>query len=369
MNRINWMLRIRICWLSCLTVLAGTLTGCVTPQFAVAPDAHLEKYRKVYLVPSRGDPRSITPRILGRLREAGFEATLVSSNTPVASQGTGFIITPEGHILTCAHVIDPLTNATVWINNIRYPCSVLVCDTNSDLALLHVEADHLPFRPMQFAAQTNYAMGQDVYTMGFPLVGVLGSEPRLNKGLLSATVGMNDDPKSVQVSAAVQPGNSGGPLLNPRGETIGIVSATLNPLSVAAQTGGAIPQNVNFAIKANIIRAFLETNHITLPASSTNDDGFEGAKKSLALVRAGNVTDEDLKQPTLVCLFGYYSVFDYWWRFRQIEIEFIDLKTHSAVFKIVQNGDSMTAENGELDKLFATISDKFFPGQRNPFRK
>ena len=44
-------------------------------------------------------------------------------------------------------------------------------------------------------------------------------------------------------------------------------------------------------------------------------------------------------------------------------------KTHAAVFKIVQNGDSMTAENGELDKLFATISDKFFPGQRNPFKK
>jgi serine protease Do len=370
MNAINWILRTRIRWLCLfLLVIAGSLTGCSTPQMAVAPDAHLEKYRKVYLVASRGDPRSVTPRMLGRLRETGFDATLISSNTPVASQGTGFIITPEGDILTCAHVIDPLTNATVWINGTRYPCSVLVCDTNSDLALLHVETDHLPFRPMQFAAETNYAMGQDVYTMGFPLAGVLGSEPRLNKGLLSATVGMSDDPKSVQVSAAVQPGNSGGPLLNPRGEVIGVVAATLNPLSVAAQTGGALPQNVNFAIKASIIRAFLQTNHITLSSFVANDDGFEGAKKSLALLRAGNVTDEELKQPTLVCVFGYYSFFDYWWRFRQIEIEFIDLKTHAAVFKIVQNGDNLTSENGELDKLFAAISDKFFPGQRNPFKK
>jgi hypothetical protein len=366
----NWKPQIRILWLGLLFALIATsVTSCSTPQFAVAPDAHLEKYRKVYLIPSHGDPRAVTPRILGRLKEAGFDASLVESNSPVASQGTGFVITPEGDVLTCAHVIGRLTNATVWINNTRFPCSVLACDTNRDLALLHVEADHLPFRPMLFAAETNYAMGQDVYTMGFPLVGVLGSEPRLNKGLLSATVGLDDDPKMVQLSAPVQPGNSGGPLLNPRAEAIGVVSATLNPLSIAEQTGGALPQNVNFAIKANIIRAFLETNHVTLPPSGTNDDGFEGAKKSLALVRAGNVTDEELKQPTVVCVFGYYSFFDYWWRFRRIEIAFIDLKTHSAVFRIVQNGDNLTSENGELDKLFATISDKFFPGQRNPFKK
>jgi serine protease Do len=205
--------------------------------------------------------------------------------------------------------------------------------------------------------------------MGFPLVTVLGSEPRLNKGLLSATVGMDDDPKSVQVSAAVQPGNSGGPLLNPHGEIIGIVAATLNPLRVAAQTGGALPQNVNFAIKANIIRAFLKTNHITLPVTGTNDEGFEASKKSLALVRAGNVTDEELKQPTLVCIFGYYSFFDYWWRFRNIEIEFFDMKTREPMFKAVQNRDNLTSENGELDKLFAEISNRFFPGQHNPFKK
>jgi serine protease Do len=365
----NLARRFRIClFFLLLLLIARSLTGCGTPQFAMAQDAHLEKYRKVYLVPSRGDPRSVTPRMLGRLRETGFDAILVSSNTPGLSQGSGFVITPQGHVLTCAHVIAQLTNATVWINGRRYPCNLLACDTNADLALLQVDADHLPFRPMQFAAETNYAMGQDVYTMGFPLVAVLGSEPRLDKGLISATVGVDDNPKFLQVSAAVQPGNSGGPLLNPRGEAIGVISATLNPLRIAMETGG-LPQNVNFAIKANIIRAFLETNHITLPQSGPGDEGFEAAKQSLALVRAGIVTEDELKQPALVCAFRYNSGFDYRWRFRQLEIDFFDLKTRSPVFKAVQNGDSLSSENAELDRLFWEISNKFFLGHPNPFRR
>src|SRR5262249_10175482 len=232
------------------------------------------------------DMRDVTPRVFGRLRQAGFDATLVSSNAPLLGQGSGFVVSPEGHILTCAHVVGSLNSATAWINGRRYPCNVIARDTNIDLAILHVENDHLPFRPMPFAADTHYALGQDVFTMGFPLAEVLGSEPRLNKGLLSATVGIDDDPKFVQVSAAIQPGNSGGPLLNARGETIGVVSATLNPLAVAAQTGD-LPQNVNFAIKADTVRQFLEKNHIPLPATGTDDQGFEGVKKSLALVRAG----------------------------------------------------------------------------------
>ncbi len=366
----NLASRIRICWCVFLALICVALAGCVTPQVAIAPDAHLENYRKVYLVPSRGDPRQVTPRMLGRLREAGFDAVEINTNSPViGGQGSGFIVSPEGHVLTCAHVVERHTNATVWVDGRRYPCKVLACDTNADLALLLVDNDHLPFRPLQFAAETNYAMGADVFTMGFPLVGVLGTEPRLNKGLLSATVGMDDDPKFVQVSAAVQPGNSGGPLLNSRGETIGMVASTLNPFSVALQTGGALPQNVNFAIKANIIRAFLATNQITLPPTGTNDEGFEGAKKSLALVRPGEVTDEDLKQPALVCLFGYHSVFGYLWRFSSIEVAFFDAKKGNAVFKTGQfRDDPFASENGQLDRLFVNISDKFFPGRPNPFK-
>jgi hypothetical protein len=354
-----------------LSVIALLLNGCVTPQETVTPGAELTKYRRVYLIPSNGDPRKVTPRVLARLKQTGFTVSEINSNNPtIADQGSGFVITPEGHVLTCAHVIENHTNATAWINGSRYSCSVLISDTNADLALLLVRTPHEPFHPLPFSPETNYFMGQNVFSMGFPLAGVLGTAPRLNNGMISATVGMDDDPKYVQVSAPVQPGNSGGPLLNPQGQVIGVVSSTLNPLKIFAQSG-ALPQNVNFAIKSFAIRDFLSRNHITPPPASTNaaQEAFESAKQSLALVRPGDVTDEELKQPTLICAFGYLSIFDYWWRFRQVQVEFLDLKNGNLVFKVGQyRDDPFSSENAELDHLFAQISTGFFPDRPNPFK-
>ena len=366
----NPLMRIRIfCLCFLLGLVSVSFTGCSSQRLvAVAPDTHLEKYRKVYLWPYQRDSRSVTPRMFGRLRKAGFDVSLVSSNAPLLGQGTGFVVSPEGDILTCAHVVGPLTNATVWINGVRYPCNVLARDTNADLALLRVDGDHLPFRPIPFAADDHYAMGQDVFTMGFPMAAVFGSEPRLNKGLLSATVGIDDDPKFVQISAAIQPGNSGGPLLNPHGEAIGVIAATLNPLTFAERTGGILPQNVNFAIKTGTVRAFLEAHNIALPASAKSDEGFEATKRSLALVRTGTVTDEELKKPTLVCVFAYLSVSGIQHRFGKIEIAFVDLKTLAVVYKCGQfRDDPFISEDGTLDKLFGDIAHKFFPDRTNPF--
>ena len=90
---------------------------------------------------------------------------------------------------------------------------------------------------------------------------------------------------------------------------------------------------------------------------------------SLGLVRPGNVTDEELKQPVLLCVFGYYSFFDMWWRFRSVQIEFLDLKKGDVVFKTGQyRDDPFSSENAELDHLFAEISGRFFPDRPNPFK-
>jgi len=363
--------------LVCVFLLSLFFSGCGTTKKEVAPethsDAHLEKYSKVYLIPSRGDPRNVTPRVLARLKQTGFDVTEVTSDTAtIGDQGSGFVVSSGGYVLTCAHVIEKQTNATIWIGSSRYPCRVTVSDTNTDLALLLVTGPHPEFRPLPFATETNYAMGQDVFTMGFPLVQVLGSEPRLNKGLISATVGLEDDPKSIQVSAAVQPGNSGGPLLNPHGEAIGVVNGTLNPGNVFAQTGGSLPQNVNFAIKTGIIRDFLATNHVALTEAVVTNavEGFEEAKKSLALVRPGNVTEEELKRPTLVCVFGYTSVFGFVWRFHSFQIAFLDLKKSDLVFRTgIDHDNPFGSENGALNDAFVKISHNFFPDRPNPFKK
>jgi hypothetical protein len=352
------------------SVVILTFTGCVAPQVITAPGIKLDTYRKVYLLPSKNDPRSIYPRVLSRLKQTGFQVVEIKPDSPpIDMQGSGFVISPQGHVLTCAHVIENLTNATIWIEDVRYPCRVLASDTNLDLAVLLVEGSHPTFRALQFGSETNYNLGQDVFTMGFPLVEVLGVSPRLNKGLVSANVGMNDNPNYLQISTPVQPGNSGGPLLNAHGEVIGVVTSTLNPMKVLLRTGGDLPQNVNFAIKLGSVRNFLTSSKITLPVSEKVAENFDEAQEAVALVRCGNVTDEDLKQSALVCACHYFSIFDYWWRFRYIEIQFFDEKKGDLVLKVGQyRDDPFSSEDGELKRIFSEISAKFFPDRPNLFK-
>ena len=350
-----------------------SLTGCIAPKVTTTPGAKLETYRKVFLpAPFDGnnDPRSIYPRLTSRLKETGFQVVEIKPNdSALDTQGSGFVISPQGHILTCAHVVENLTNATIWVEGVRYPCRVLACDTNLDLAVLLVEGSHQPFHTLQFGSETNYSIGQDAFTMGFPLVEVLGVSPRLNKGLISATVGMNDDTNYIQISAQVQPGNSGGPLLNERSEVIGVVAATLNPMKVLEHTGGELPQNVNFAIKLGSIHAFLAASKITLPVGEKGASNFDEVQKTVALVRCGNVTAEDLNQPALVCICHYSSIFDYYWRFRLIEIKFLDEKNGEMILKVGKYQDDLSSENSSLDHIFSEISVRFFPDRPNPFKK
>jgi hypothetical protein len=98
--------------------------------------------------------------------------------------------------------------------------------------------------------------------LGYPLSGLLATSPNLTVGNVSALAGMGDDSRYLQVSAPVQPGNSGGPLLDASGHLIGIVTAKLNAAAVARFTGD-ISQNVNFALKAEVVRTFLDSRRIS----------------------------------------------------------------------------------------------------------
>jgi S1-C subfamily serine protease len=91
---------------------------------------------------------------------------------------------------------------------------------------------------------------------GFPLAGLLSSDPKLTRGEVNGLAGLRDDPTQVQISAEVQPGNSGGPLLDMQGNVVGVVVAKLNAQQVARRTGD-IAQNVNFAVKGELASAFL----------------------------------------------------------------------------------------------------------------
>ena len=97
--------------------------------------------------------------------------------------------------------------------------------------------------------------------IGFPLPGVLSSNASLTTGTVSALAGPQDDTRLLQITAPVQRGNSGGPLLDYSGNVVGVIVSKLDAIAVARQSGD-IPQNVNFAINSRIAQAFLEANAV-----------------------------------------------------------------------------------------------------------
>jgi S1-C subfamily serine protease len=105
--------------------------------------------------------------------------------------------------------------------------------------------------------------GEDVVIYGFPLRGVLSSSGQLGAGMVTALTGLRDNPLQIQIDVPVQPGNSGGPLIDAHGEVIGVVVSKLNALRIAQVTGD-IPQNVNFAVSAAPLKALISAHSVPL---------------------------------------------------------------------------------------------------------
>ena len=110
-----------------------------------------------------------------------------------------------------------------------------------------------------FSSSRSAQLGGTVATVGFPDIGLQGFAPKLAKGeIASQSTSTGDDPRYFQISAPVQPGNSGGALVDERGNVIGIVSAKLDA-GAALAASGALPENVNYAVKSSLLLSFLES--------------------------------------------------------------------------------------------------------------
>jgi len=185
-------------------------------------------------------------------------ATPAAAQERASSSGSGFVVA-EGRALTNHHVIDGCQRISVRTpQGQALPARVMATDPRRDLALLGYDGQAGP--ALRFREGPAVARGEMVVTYGFPLSGVLSSGPSLTTGDISALAGLRDNPLHYQISAPVQPGNSGGPLLDSRGNVVGVVVSKLNAMRIAQMTGGDIPQNVNFAIKGTEALRFLRDN-------------------------------------------------------------------------------------------------------------
>ena len=130
-------------------------------------------------------------------------------------------------------------------------------DARIDLALLLTQRS----LPSQAKLRASANLGEDIMVAGYPLAGLLGSDLIVTGGQVNSLAGLRNDPTLIQISAPVQPGNSGGPLVDRYGSVVGIVVSKLN-VSRLEKITGDVAQNVNFAIKPEMVRLFLDANSV-----------------------------------------------------------------------------------------------------------
>jgi S1-C subfamily serine protease len=173
----------------------------------------------------------------------------------VQASGTGFFITVDGYMLTNFHVVDKASRLAVKVKQETYEAKVITTDAVNDIALLKVSGK---FSVLPIASSRTVKLGDSIFTIGYPNPEIQGVEAKLTRGEINSLAGIQDDPRHFQISVPVQPGNSGGPLVDQAGNVVGIVSARLNDMKALSATG-SLPQNVNYAVKSSFVIAFLET--------------------------------------------------------------------------------------------------------------
>jgi TPR repeat protein len=178
----------------------------------------------------------------------------ISPANPTAT-GTGFFITEDGYLITNDHVVKDATKVRLVTSAGTIDATVVKVDVANDLALLKAAGR---FAPLPVATSRGVKLGGTVATIGFPNIGMQGFSPKLAKGEIASLSGATDDARYFQISVPVQPGNSGGALVDERGNVIGIVSAKLNAVA-ALKSSGSLPENVNYAVKSSFLLSFLES--------------------------------------------------------------------------------------------------------------
>lgn len=229
------------------------LASKVNPEAARNRDLLEQKMSPQQVAEAQKLTREWKPRAVMAAGESAFRQG--ASELRPSGSGTGFAITEDGFLVTNHHVVKGAAQIRVLTREGVVPATVVKVDPANDLALLKVNGR---LAPLAVTSSRAVRLGSTVATVGFPNVGLQGFAPKLAKGEIAALSGAQDDPRFFQISVPIQPGNSGGALVDERGNVVGVVASKL-AAQAALAASGVLPENVNYAVRSTLLLSFLES--------------------------------------------------------------------------------------------------------------
>lgn len=192
---------------------------------------------------------------IGTIADADGPEGVMPTALPSVRTGSGFVVNDDGVILTNAHVIE----GCLAVSAGPYAATRIIRDQQNDMALLFVDTDR-SLSALRFSPEPT-RLGSSALAFGYPLQDLLAPSLNVTEGVISSLAGAGGDTRFVQMSAPVQLGNSGGPLVDKDGNVVGMVTEKLDAIAVAALVGN-IPEGVGFALRREAILAFLSANGV-----------------------------------------------------------------------------------------------------------
>ena len=184
-----------------------------------------------------------------------------------AGSGTGFFITNAGHIVSNNHVIDQCNVVNAYYKGDAKPLKILAIDRKNDLAILKAELRPDDTFPI---AREDAILLEEIYVAGYPFGKSISGSVKVTKGVVSSLSGLGNNYSNLQIDASLQPGNSGGPIVNKKGNVVGVAVAKLDYKKVI-EAFNTIPENTNFGVKSSTLNQFLNANKV----SSSSPKGSE----------------------------------------------------------------------------------------------
>lgn len=216
--------------------------------------------------------------------------------------GTGFVVSSDGYLVTCAHVVQGASKIDVQIGTQKYDGKVVAIVGVDDLAIVRIDADNLPALPL--ADSTAVKLGEEIRAVGFPLSDVLGEGLKATRGTIAGIIQKRTGTR-FQIDAAINPGNSGGPVVNPRGEVIGVASSKLVGLQLS---------RLGFCIPSERVATLLKNEKVTATTPKNGGRSLSGPQlvsavaPSIALLKVTIGSRGMADRPVRIATIGSYKI-------------------------------------------------------------